>query len=57
MLVILFSGLLRSECLVLAGEILSMNLLGMTAIAADGRKAVRNLALVLNPPEQRGAKC
>jgi hypothetical protein len=57
LLVILFSGLLRSECLVLAGEILSMNLLGMTAIAADGRKAVRNLALVLNPPEQRGARC
>lgn len=57
LLVILFSGLLRSECLVFAGEVLSMNLLGMTAIAADGRKAVRNLVLVLNPSERRGAKC
>ncbi|HEU4492794.1 MAG TPA: PqqD family protein [Rubrobacteraceae bacterium] len=57
LLVILFSSLLRSECLVFAGEVLSMNLLGMTAIAADGRKAVRNLVLVLNPSEQRGAKC
>lgn len=57
LLVILFSGLLRSECLVFAGEVLSMNLLGMTAIAADGRNAVRNLVLVLNPSERRGAKC
>ena len=32
-------------------------MMAMTAIAADGRKAVRNLALVLNPPEQRGVKC
>lgn len=57
LLVVLFSGLLRSECFVFAGEILSMNLLGMTTIAADGRKALRNLALVLGPPEERGAKC
>jgi hypothetical protein len=53
LLVLLMSGVLRSEHLVLAGEILSMNLLGMTAIAADGRKAVRNLALVFDLPRER----
>ena len=53
----LMSGVLRSEHLVFAGEILSMNLLGMTTVAADGRKALRNLALVLDPPERRGARC
>jgi hypothetical protein len=57
LLLILMSGVLRSEHLVLAGEILSMNLLGMTTVAADGRKALRNLALVLDPPERRGVKC
>ena len=57
MLVMLISGLLNSEHLVFAGEILSMNLLGMTTLAADGRKALRNLALVLDPPERRGVKC
>jgi hypothetical protein len=57
MLVMLMSGVLRSEHLVFAGEILSMNLLGMTTVAADGRKALRNLALVLDPPERRGARC
>ena len=50
LLVMLISGLLSSECLVFAGEILSLNLLGMTTLAADGRKALRNLALVLDPP-------
>jgi hypothetical protein len=40
----LVSCVLRSEPLVFAGEILSMNLLGMTTIAADGRKTLRNLA-------------
>ncbi len=49
MLVVLTSGLLNSEHLVFAGEILSLNLLGMRTIAADGRKALRNLALVLDP--------
>jgi hypothetical protein len=53
----LMSGLLSSEYLVFAGEILSTNLLGMTAIAADGRKALRNLALVLDPPDRRGVEC
>jgi hypothetical protein len=50
----LMSGLLNSEYLVFAGEILSLNLLGMTTIAADGCKALRNLALVLDAPERRG---
>jgi hypothetical protein len=57
LLVVLASGVLNSEHLVLAGEILSLNLLGMTTIAADGRKALRNLALVLEPPESRGVRC
>jgi hypothetical protein len=57
LLVMLMSGVLRSEHLVFVGEILSMNLLGMTTVAADGRKALRNLALVLDPPEGRGARC
>ena len=57
LLVMLISALLNSEHLVFAGEILSMNLLGMTTLAADGRKAVRNLALVLDPPDRRGVKC
>jgi hypothetical protein len=48
------SGLLNSEYLVFAGEILSLNLLGMTTIAADGCKALRNLALALDAPERRG---
>jgi hypothetical protein len=34
-----------------------MNLLGMTTVAADGRKALRNLARVLDIPERRSAKC
>ncbi len=51
------SGLLNSEYLVSAGEILSLNLLGMTAIAADGRKAWRNLTFVLDPAEKRGGQC
>jgi hypothetical protein len=51
------SGLLNSEYLVSAGEILSLNLLGMTAIAADGRKALRNLTFVLDPAEKRGGQC
>jgi hypothetical protein len=54
LLVMLMSGLLNSEYLVFAGEILSLNLLGMTTIAADGCKALRNLALVLDAPERRG---
>jgi Coenzyme PQQ synthesis protein D (PqqD) len=57
LLVILISALLNSEHLVFAGEILSMNLLGMTTLAADGRKALRNLALVLDLPNRRGLKC
>ena len=57
LLVMLMSGLLNSEYLVFAGEILSLNLLGMTAIAADGRKALRNRALVLDSPEKRGEQC
>jgi hypothetical protein len=57
LLIMLMSGVLRSEHLVFVGEILSMNLLGMTTVAADGRKALRNLALVLDPPERRGARC
>lgn len=52
LLVMLISGLLNSEHLVFAGEILSMNLLGMTTLAADGRKALRNLALVLDLPRE-----
>jgi hypothetical protein len=55
LLVMLMSGVLRSEHLVFAGEILSLNLLGMTAIAADGRKALRNLALCF--ASKRGARC
>jgi hypothetical protein len=57
LLIMLMSGVLRSEHLVFAGEILSMNLLGMTTVAADGRKALRNLARVLDPPERRSTKC
>ena len=57
MLVMLISALLNSEHLVFAGEILFMNLLGMTTLAADGRKALRNLALVLDPPDRRDVKC
>lgn len=57
LLVMLVSGLLNSEYLVLAGEILTLNLLGMTALAADGRRALRNLALVLDPPERKGGQC
>jgi hypothetical protein len=53
----LMSDLMNSEYLVFAGEILSLNLLGMTAIAADGRRALRNFALVLDPPEKRGGQC
>jgi hypothetical protein len=52
LLVMLMSGVLRSEHLVFAGEILSMNLLGMTTVAADGRKALRNLTLILDPPRE-----
>ena len=57
LLVMLAGGLLNSEHLVLAGEILSLNLLGMTAIAADGRKALRSLALVLDSSPKGGARC
>jgi hypothetical protein len=57
LLVMLMSGLLSSEYLVFAGEILALNLLGMTAIAADGRKALRNLALVFDPSPKRGVRC
>ncbi len=57
MLVMLMSGLLNSEHLVFAGEILSLNLLGMTTVAADGRKALRNLALVFDPAARRGVRC
>jgi hypothetical protein len=57
LIVVLASGVLNSEHLVLAGEILSMNLLGMTTIAADGRRALRNLALVLDPSERKGVRC
>ena len=49
LLVMLVSGVVNSEQLVFAGKTLSMKLLGMTTIAADGRKALRNLALVLDP--------
>jgi hypothetical protein len=49
----LMSCLLSSEHLVLAGEILTLNLLGMTTIAADGRKALRNLALALDSSERK----
>lgn len=57
LLVVLLSGLLNSENMVYAGEILALNLLGVTAIAADGRKASRNLALVLEPLERGGVQC
>jgi hypothetical protein len=57
LLVVLTSGLLSSEYLVFAGEILTLNLLGITTIAADGRKALRNLALVLDPSERGGVQC
>jgi hypothetical protein len=52
LLVMLMSAALGSQHLVLAGEILSLNLLGTTTIAADGRKALRNLALVLDSPKE-----
>jgi hypothetical protein len=52
LLIMLMSGVLRSEHLVFVGEILAMNLLGMTTLAADGRKALRYLALVLDPPRE-----
>jgi hypothetical protein len=57
LLVMLMSGLLDSEHLVFAGEILSLNLLGMTTVAADGCKALRNLALVFDPAARRGVRC
>jgi hypothetical protein len=53
LLLMLMSCLLSSEHLVLAGEILTLNLLGMTTIAADGRKALRNLALALDSSERK----
>src|SRR3712207_6901777 len=56
LLVVLTSGLLGSEHLVFAGEVLSLNLLGMTTIAADGRKALRNLALVLGSQREEDRK-
>jgi hypothetical protein len=56
-LVVLMSGVLHSEHLVFVGEVLVMNLLGITTLAADGRKAVRNLALVADAPEERGERC
>jgi hypothetical protein len=57
LLLMVASGVLDSQHLVFAGEILSLNLLGLTTIAADGRKALRNLALVLDSPERRGVRC
>jgi hypothetical protein len=57
LLLMLASGALESQNLVFAGEILSLNLLGITTIAADGRKALRNLALALDSPERRGVRC
>jgi hypothetical protein len=57
LLLILASGALESQHLVFAGQILSLNLLGITTIAADGRKALRNLALALDSPERRGVRC
>jgi hypothetical protein len=56
-LVVLMSGALHSEHLVFVGEVLVMNLLGMTTLAADGRKAVRNLALAGESPEGRSEGC
>jgi hypothetical protein len=56
-LVVLMSGALHSEHLVFVGEVLVMNLLGMTTLAADGRKAVRNLALAGETPEGRSEMC
>jgi hypothetical protein len=57
LLVMLASGVLESQHLVFVGEILSLNLLGMTTIAADGRKALRNLALVFDSPARGGVRC
>jgi len=57
LLLMLVSCVLRSEPLVFAAEILTLNLLGMTTVAADGRKALRNLARMLDPPERRSARC
>jgi hypothetical protein len=57
LLLMLASGALESQHLVFVGEILSLNLLGMTTVAADGRKALRNLALALDSAERRGVRC
>jgi hypothetical protein len=37
------------------GTMLLLNLLGLTVAAPDGRKALRNLALVLEPREEEAA--
>jgi hypothetical protein len=57
LLVMLVSAVVSSQHLAFVGEMLSLNLLGLTAVAADGRKALRNLALVLDSSESRGVRC
>ncbi len=54
LLVMLVSATVSSQYLAFVGEMLSLNLLGMTALAADGRKALRNLALVLDSRKVEG---
>jgi hypothetical protein len=53
--VLLGSGFLNSGPMVLVGLMLLLNLLGLTVAAPDGRNALRNLALVLEPKEEEAA--
>ena len=53
--VLLGSVFLNSGPLVLVGIMLLLNLLGLTVAAPDGRNALRNLELVLEPKEEEAA--
>jgi hypothetical protein len=50
--VLLGSGFLNSGTLAILGTMLLLNLLGLTVAAPDGRNALRNLALILEPKEE-----
>ncbi len=53
--VLLGSGFLNSGPLAILGTMLLLNLIGLTVAAPDGRNALRNLALVLEPKEEEAA--
>jgi hypothetical protein len=53
--VLLGSSFLHSGSLAILGTMLLLNLLGLTVAAPDGRNALRNLALVLEPRMEEAA--